>query len=226
VTVVDVDTGEVIDVRAMTAALEAHEVVIDKHFKSFTVVGQALLDIGQRRLYQMEYATFDIYLEHRWGLSRSRAYQLMEAATVTEAMSTIVDTPLPANEAQARELVSLKAEPEKAAEVMRAVAASNGGKTPAAAIKVEVETRFKETTTRHRPQPKAPVETVEAREAREHSEAVARDASRIEAVISGWPSLRGIAENPELGDEVRALLTEPDRREADRIIAIYLRGRS
>jgi phage N-6-adenine-methyltransferase len=63
-----------------------------------------LLEIRDRRLYRAGYRTFEDYCRERWGLTRSRAYQLMEAAETVGRLSTFVDTPLPRNEGQARAL--------------------------------------------------------------------------------------------------------------------------
>jgi len=54
--------------------------------------------------------TFETYCRERWGFSRQRGHQLIEAAQVAGSLSTTVDTP---NERQARELVPLLDEPEK-----------------------------------------------------------------------------------------------------------------
>jgi len=61
---------------------------------------------GVGRLYKATHGTFEEYCKERWGFSRPRAYQLIEAAS---AVSTIVDKggKPPANEAQARPLASL-----------------------------------------------------------------------------------------------------------------------
>lgn len=66
----------------------------------------ALLEIRDERLYRAEHATFEDYCDARWGWSRGRAYQYMDAAKVVALVSTTVDAG-PTNEAQARELVPL-----------------------------------------------------------------------------------------------------------------------
>jgi hypothetical protein len=70
------------------------------------------------RLYRDRYATFEAYCRERWGFTRQRAFQLTEAAQVSGLLSTIVDTDTPAirNEAQARELVPLRDDPEAIAD--------------------------------------------------------------------------------------------------------------
>jgi hypothetical protein len=48
--------------------------------------------------------TFEQYIKERWGWTRQRAYQMIEAADVAEKVSTPVDIPEPVNEAQTRQL--------------------------------------------------------------------------------------------------------------------------
>ena len=54
--------------------------------------------------------TFEDYCKERWGLKQTRAYQLMDAAKISERIknSTIVE--LPATESQARPLAKLPPE--------------------------------------------------------------------------------------------------------------------
>ena len=116
---------------AEAAAFAGHEAVIERGIKTFHEVGAALADIRDRRLYRAESDTFEQYAEQRWQMSRSRAYQMIEAADV---VSTIVDTgaPTPANEGQARAL-SRVPEPERA-EVWAATIERTDGK-PTAAVR-------------------------------------------------------------------------------------------
>lgn len=69
----------------------------------------ALLSIRDGRGYRFEYGTFEEYCKERWGMSRPRAYQFIEAAEVMRNLSTIVD--IPTNEAQARPLTQLNDDP-------------------------------------------------------------------------------------------------------------------
>jgi hypothetical protein len=91
------------------AELERHEAIIEKGLRTFVEVGDALLSIRDGRLYRERNGTFEAYCQERWGISRPRAYQLMDAAKVTANLSTIVDN-LPANEAQVRPLARLEPE--------------------------------------------------------------------------------------------------------------------
>lgn len=97
--------------------LAQQEATIHSGLRTFVEVGMALMRIRDRRLYRATHDTFEAYCQERWSLSRTRSYQLIDAASLVDGMSTIGDTPTPANEGQARELSGLPAE--TAAEVMR-----------------------------------------------------------------------------------------------------------
>ncbi|EUA09393.1 parB-like nuclease domain protein [Mycobacterium kansasii 732] len=117
---------------AEARALTQHETVIERGIKTFIAVGTALAAIRDQRLYRERYATFENYCHMRWGLSRSRAYRLIDAANVVDSMSPIGDT-VPATESQARELMGLT--PTQAATVMRVAHEQTSGKITAAAIR-------------------------------------------------------------------------------------------
>jgi phage N-6-adenine-methyltransferase len=89
--------------------LERCEVVIRQGLETFIEVGQALATIRIKRLYRVEFSTFDDYLWQKWAMSRQRAFQMIEAAETVSNLSTIVDT-LPATESQARPLTSFEPE--------------------------------------------------------------------------------------------------------------------
>lgn len=100
------------------AQLKAYESIIERGLKTFTEVGSALMDIRDKRLYRADYSTFEDYCRERWGMARSRAYQLMDTALVVNTLSTMVDI-LPTSERQARPLTSL--EPDEQREVWQRV---------------------------------------------------------------------------------------------------------
>jgi len=117
--------------RTETNRLEELETAIERGLPTFLVVGAALLEIRDDRLYRERCATFEDYCRLRWGISRQRAYQLMDAATVCEDgqdLSTNVDKPT--TEAQARVLKRLPAEMRPAA--MQKAAESANGEAPTA----------------------------------------------------------------------------------------------
>jgi hypothetical protein len=115
--------------------LHAAERTIEAGLATFVDVGQALAGIRDQRLYRLDgFDTFEGYCQERWGFSRVRAHQMIEAAQVSEAL-TMVNAPQVTSERQAREVAAIiKADgPERAAEILTEVAAE--GKVTAAAIR-------------------------------------------------------------------------------------------
>jgi hypothetical protein len=107
------------------------EQVVEQGLDAFVAVGQALLEIRDARLYRETHGSFEAYLDERWGVSRSRGYQLIDAARVTKALSTDVDLEPPANEAQARSLVPLAGDEQAMVEVWRDLRVEHGGRVTA-----------------------------------------------------------------------------------------------
>lgn len=136
-TLVDADTGEVVaactpaEARALTDEIKADA----------ERLWSKLLDARDRRAWAaLGYGSWREYATAEFGMSQSRAYQLLEAAEVVRALesharSTFVERPsdpttapqLPTNEAQARALSPLKAQPERMADALR-----NAGPQPTA----------------------------------------------------------------------------------------------
>jgi hypothetical protein len=125
--------------------LTALETVVREGLATFIEVGQALAEIRDRRLYRASHATFEEYCHERWLLSRTRVYQLIDAANVGEVMSTMVDTQPPANERQARELATvLRDEGEEAVvEVWRELRNEFGDDLTAKRVRTVVRNRLK-----------------------------------------------------------------------------------
>lgn len=114
--------------------LAALESIIDAGLNSFLDTGNALIEIRDGKLYLEHAETFEAYCTERWGLSRARSYELIDAAEITSALSGMPDTPTPANPRQANALRPLKGKPESAAEAMRKANEVTGGKPTAKAI--------------------------------------------------------------------------------------------
>jgi len=103
------------------AQLTYHESVIEGGLKAFVTTGQSLAVISDANLYRVTHDTFEDYCRERWHLGRSTAYQYIDAASVMSAIADIApDTLSPANEAQARELIPLKDNPEAMVEAWTA----------------------------------------------------------------------------------------------------------
>jgi hypothetical protein len=77
------------------ARLTELEHVIERGLETFIEVGQALMEIRERKLYRETHRTFEEYVKARWSMSGRRARHLISAAKI----GTVVPV---ANESQAR----------------------------------------------------------------------------------------------------------------------------
>lgn len=97
------------------------ELVIERGMETFVEVGSALLTIRDDRLYLPknggQHDTFEDYCQDRWGFSRQRAHQMIEAASVVGEMSKIFDTP-PQRESHAAAFAHIP-DPESRADVWK-----------------------------------------------------------------------------------------------------------
>jgi hypothetical protein len=119
---------------ALTTQLTECEAIIERGLASFLEMGQALLRIRDGRLYRRTHRTFAHYCQERWSLSRSYAYELMEAGQVAEALSGIADVP---NASIALELAALKDDPASMQDVWRSILEE--GKPTAARVRERVD---------------------------------------------------------------------------------------
>lgn len=113
------------------------EQTIANGLQTFVEVGAALQEIRKRKLYREKYPTFETYCRERWGISRPRAYQLIEAAGVMGNLSTNVDKPQ--SEGQTRPLTALPPEDQRA--VWEAAVEANGPQPTAKQVLAEVMRR-------------------------------------------------------------------------------------
>ena len=74
--------------------LAADEAIIENGFVGFLKVGMALARIRDSRAYRETHATFEDYCSKRWSLTRTRAYELMQAGAVATVVSEISNTPV------------------------------------------------------------------------------------------------------------------------------------
>lgn len=115
------------------------EAVIARGLDTFMEVGTALGEIRDARFYRFTHPTFEAYLADRWSMSRARAYQLMDAATVHRIVSTTVDTVDGITERAARELAPmLRDQAGSIPDVWQESARRSGGEAPTAAVVREV----------------------------------------------------------------------------------------
>jgi hypothetical protein len=91
--------------------LERLESIVERGLQS---AYSSLLEIRDKRLYRSTHGSFEDYCLDRFGISRRRAYQLIDAAKVAQAVCT-TGTHEVANERQARALVGLPEEQQREA---------------------------------------------------------------------------------------------------------------
>lgn len=102
------------------------EGVIERGLKTVVEVGDALREIRDGKLYKEHYSTFEDYCQDRWGWTRQRAFQQIQAVHTIEALTTRVNIP-PNNERQARVLNTLaNKDPDAAAEVWQQAVEEHG----------------------------------------------------------------------------------------------------
>lgn len=103
------------------------EIIIKEGIATFRTTGAALAEISESKLYRADYGTFEEYCAKKWEIGRARAYQLIDAAAVVEALpanlSNMVD-----NDRQVRELAKVK--PAKRENVLRKVKKEAGRGKP------------------------------------------------------------------------------------------------
>lgn len=122
---------------AETERLQALETIVGEGKDAFIRVGSALGEICDSKLYRESFPTFDEYYRTRWGFTRGRAYQLIQAAATANEMSKYLDKSQMPSESAVRELA--KAPPEERKAVVEAAQAA--GKVTAKAVRAEVERR-------------------------------------------------------------------------------------
>jgi len=116
--------------------LAKHETIIEKGIGD---AYKSLEAIRDEELYTDSHETFEAYCKERWGISRSRAYQLINASTIAANLSTIVDkTP---SEAVMRPLTKLPPAEQRAA-FKEAVKKAPDGVPTARQVQAEVDRRL------------------------------------------------------------------------------------
>ena len=93
--------------------------------ESFHRVGLALRLVRDKRLFEPDDADFCAYVRRRWGLSKSRAYQLIFAAEAFVVLSMSHEV-VPCNESQLRPLCTLSVHQQRATWA-KAVELADGG---------------------------------------------------------------------------------------------------
>lgn len=186
------------------------EAVIEKHKLAFIEVGQALLEIRERKLYRDQgFQTFQEYCEQRWDFGRKRGYQLAEAAKLASEVDV---RGLP--ERAVRELAPLRHEPAQAQAAVNeatATARAQGRQRPTADdVKKSVARRRPTTKPGGRQSPRSAAQAaLKARiEARKGEQALEQD-RYLDAALRSYEI---VAEQLEAidTDKLRGALAELD----------------
>jgi hypothetical protein len=88
------------------------EQIIGEGIETVRKVGAALRTIRDKRLYRVEFKTFEDYCQARWGITKTHANRQISAAAVIENLTPIGFTP-PQNEGQTRPLTGLAEDEQK-----------------------------------------------------------------------------------------------------------------
>jgi hypothetical protein len=80
------------------------EAIVQRGLDADLEVGNALAEINDTWLYRATHPTFEAYLRERWGISRTRGDQLIQAAEAAAPPSAGVDSFAPATRSKARPL--------------------------------------------------------------------------------------------------------------------------
>jgi hypothetical protein len=95
--------------------LKGYEDIIERGQHTFVAVGNALAEIRERKLYTMDYKSFQDYCKQRWGFMANYANKLIAASEVVDNLAAQVSTIVPSTESQARPLTQLPPEKQAAA---------------------------------------------------------------------------------------------------------------
>lgn len=85
--------------------LEKLEDIIARGKQSFVEVGEALMQVRDKKLYTERYGTFAEYCEQRWGFKKSHVYRLMEAS---EEALKLPEPERPKTEKEARKVLKIR----------------------------------------------------------------------------------------------------------------------
>jgi hypothetical protein len=82
------------------------EEIVDRGLQTFYEVGQALIEIRDRKLYRQTHKTFEVYCQEKWNIGRRTADRYISATKIVEILRPI-GLKIPTKESQIRSLVGL-----------------------------------------------------------------------------------------------------------------------
>ena len=159
-------TDTVLSVSELDVLMQ-YEVIIERGLKTFFEVGNALVHIRDLELYRADFPSFESYCAARWGISRPRAYELMNAAQVVSAIAdsqwASSGTLTPQNEAQVRPLTRLKDPALQREAWQQAVATAPDGRITAAHVAQVVQQFLREAEPAPSSTPAPPATVIDVR---------------------------------------------------------------
>ena len=110
--------------------------------RAFYEAGTALRQLRDGRFYRSTHKTFEAYCRDRFGFTRRRPYQLIDAANVMENLCTNGTQILPSSERQIRDLIEL--DPKEQCKVWQQAVEQADGKVPTGRIVKGIVEQLKE----------------------------------------------------------------------------------
>lgn len=119
-----------------SARLVTLEKVIQRGLSNFIEVGEALMEIRDKKLWEIEYKSFEYYCHKKWGMGQWYAYKTIAAAA---AVRNLDHGPIkPTTERQTRPLTKLDS-PADQREAWTEAVETSGGKPTAKHVEAAVE---------------------------------------------------------------------------------------
>lgn len=84
------------------------EAIVQRGLDTDLELGNALAEISDASLYRDTHQTFEAYLRDRWGIRRSRDYQLSQTAEVADPPSSDPELPAPGTEPEPRAVAPVR----------------------------------------------------------------------------------------------------------------------
>lgn len=169
--------------------LKRCESIIANGREAFVRVGNALVEIQEKRLYRDKYKSMREYIAAECDFGKSYAYRLIEDAKVRANLSTKVDT-LPETPALTKPLAALPAEQQPAAWMDACDLAEERGQDVTGAVVAEVVGRYQADSEAYIEEPEAEEDDVEEEDDEPEfilCVAMSRLENTIVSAIQDWP---------------------------------------
>ncbi|OKH20264.1 hypothetical protein NIES593_19335 [Hydrococcus rivularis NIES-593] len=184
--------------------LQELEAIVAQGLQTFYEVGQALIEIRDRKLYGEPHKTFEAYCKEKWSLTKRRAYQFMNASAVIQNLCTMVHK-FPTSERQVRPLTKLP--PAQQLEIWQKAVEESPNGTPTAKIVERLVKEQENSTAKKKPLSEVEQLRQENEHLKEELKRQAQQRERRAALVA--------AELEQLREENRQLKAELRQRDLD-----------